>query len=469
MIDLADLQLCSGVLAASIERSKQKWLNEGVFERYWTKPSKKKNLAEVQNPAKESMTKLGTCSMIIEPHVFEITLYTVKELNYTFMPRASQDAPAPQRTPIVSSHGQQYAGYPQPHTSLPPAHQISQSSPGIVLPPFREGFAHFDPQVTTHNPSPHNRPALAVPAQAPKISRENKEEVEQQHEQSPSSPDPVIQMLAARAATDHELKSLMRVVASGKATQTQLRVFQDHIDELNNIIQSQKKDEQKKSTIQPQEPPNELPGKPDAVPIHPVQSFNETPSAQSGPLTGYHPRPIKAEPLSQYYSQPIPPPKPRAPVPYRQDVTAIVFDFSGGTGDRYLFPKNSIIEYLPGNTQLLASFLITRKGSMTVKGTYKPNLEYYQPITIRLSSHSPRILEPFTRVLPPQEAVRKYMTDVMSKMQRAETAYLATRLPRTTDALSADHGTAKKQPEKEKLKTFYSPPNSLMPLFEQAT
>jgi hypothetical protein len=47
-------------------------------------------------------------------------------------------------------------------------------------------------------------------------------------------------MLATRASSDPELKALMKEVATGKATQEQLKVFQKHIDELGAVIQAQK-------------------------------------------------------------------------------------------------------------------------------------------------------------------------------------------------------------------------------------
>lgn len=44
--------------------------------------------------------------------------------------------------------------------------------------------------------------------------------------------DPVILLLASRAADNAELKALMRIVATGNASQEQFRIFQRHIDEL---------------------------------------------------------------------------------------------------------------------------------------------------------------------------------------------------------------------------------------------
>jgi hypothetical protein len=89
------------------------------------------------------------------------------------------------------------------------------------------------------NPQPTTKPTNGTPAplQGP-LGPINSMTAPAQQQASKPSPDPVIQMLATKAATDHNLKALMRVVASGKASQAELRVFQGHIDELNGILQA---------------------------------------------------------------------------------------------------------------------------------------------------------------------------------------------------------------------------------------
>lgn len=122
---------------------------------------------------------------------------------------------------------------------------------------------------------------------------------------------------------------------------------------------------------------------------------------------------------------PPPPPKP--------DISAIVFEFAGGTGDRYLFPKFSILETLQvpaPQQQVVASFLIVRRGSKSEYPTADPELDYYQPVTIRLFTNTGRHLENLARVVAPEEEVRRYMDDIMEKMTRAEYVLLAMRLPR---------------------------------------
>lgn len=115
----------------------------------------------------------------------------------------------------------------------------------------------------------------------------------------------------------------------------------------------------------------------------------------------------------------------------KPDVTAVVFEFAGGNGDRYLFPKFSIVEQIqtPSGPQVIASFLIVRKGSASEYGC-DPTLDYYQPITVRILSSQPKHLEYFPRIVVPQDEARRYMEDIMDNMTRAEYVLLAMRLPK---------------------------------------
>lgn len=130
-----------------------------------------------------------------------------------------------------------------------------------------------------------------------------------------------------------------------------------------------------------------------------------------------------AQPNPQALRSKGPPPAPKP------EITAVVLDF--GTGDRYLFPKYSILEYTeaPVGQQVVASFLIVRKGSISEYGG-DPKLDYYQPVTIRFQTQSGKALENLARVVAPPEEVRRYMDDVMDNMTRAEYLLLAMRLPR---------------------------------------
>lgn len=457
----------SGVLAASIERSRQKWLHDGVFEKYWTKPSKKKNLHDVSNPAKESMAKLGGCSMIIEPHVFDVTLYSVRETQYTFLPPAGQP---PNPTSLHNSPFNPKLPAPPPPTYAAPIRPISDNRNGSaentlppVLPPFNEGFAKFDPQGPSQSlPGPSS---LLHPHHSPRPAS---------HDTTVST-DPVITMLAARAATDDDLKTLMKIVAQGTASPDQLKAFQRHIDELNMIIQSQK------SLPLPNPNPSAHPLDNQSLTQLPPSTPAHPPRPAPNPLSGPHPPKVKTEPLSQYYSQPPPSSlKAKSHAPSRPDISAIVFDFTAGTGDRYLLPKHSIVEYLPGNAQAILSFLLIRTGATAAAAVggggryYRDQVEYYEPVTVRLSAHglNSRVLEPLGRAVAPAEEVRRYMGDVMGRMERAEEVRLVMRLPRVGEGGGGGTGEKEKEKEKggdggegeERLKGFYGPPDTLLPL-----
>ncbi|KAG7002265.1 hypothetical protein G7Y79_00028g062860 [Physcia stellaris] len=413
----------SGVLAASIEQSRRKWVTEGVFERYWAKPSKKRS-QDAQNPSKESMSRLGLCSMVIEPHVFEVT--------FTERPSSRSSATQPISTP---------------------------------LPPFREGFARFDPHgLSSYQPSytnPPSHPAAASPNAA--ISPSGAVEANGAQLQSPKpSPDPVIQMLATRAASDHGLKALMKMVASGRATQTQLREFQNHIDDLNAEIKAGRGPlpVSPHDGNPPRPPP---PGGPSLASVS-TQSVAQikNPTA-SQPSTYGQPAPIKLEDPPKYYHPYQQPVKPKSIIQYKSDISAVVFDF-GGSGDRFSIPRFSILEYLPGANQVIVSFLVIRKGDASLPGNYKDNLSYYQPVTMRLSTPQPRTLEPLAKVVAPAEEVRRYMESVFDKMSPIETSFLATRLPRVREEDSQATKERAIPTEEPVSKTHYPPPSSLVPL-----
>ncbi|KAJ5949181.1 hypothetical protein N7454_000765 [Penicillium verhagenii] len=466
----------SAVLLTSLERSKKKWLSDGILVRYYTKPKKtKREQIEKLNPPKESMSKVGLCDVTIGPHRFDAMLYTVK------------DPAAPQPIQYTPPQGQGRMVHYGPRTTSNSINHILQTSSED---PIQLDLPVVHKAITRLRPGGHiNQPAKP-------------------------SPDPVIQMLATRAAADPELKALMRVVASSQASQEQLRAFQAHIDELNAIIKAREPQEKRQQnavgtppqqpvTPAPQKkaitPPNASQPKPDPAakaPAHqtskpqpvvpaqtpakdssqnppasgtpatvlvkpqpgvtpqtasqpqtpaPVQSVQPSSTPQTSgpaikqepaakgatplqsappqpavlpagapspatpaPTTGalqspavrptppnaaQQPTPRPGPPYPPYpqpaygsqpplqsrppqYASPAPyyrPPGP-APPPARPSYIAVVFEFTSpltpygnvasghaGSGDRYLFPEYSILEWLPSEDTILASFLITRK------------------------------------------------------------------------------------------------------------
>ncbi|KAL4878423.1 hypothetical protein BJY04DRAFT_221146 [Aspergillus karnatakaensis] len=701
----------SAVLLASLERSKKKWLSDGILERYWTKPKKtKRDQIEGKNPPKESMSKVGPCNIVVGPHLFDAMLYTVKDPN---APPPVQYAPA-QRPMVHYGHPnnfQQYQPYPQaPHNT--PTQRTHPPQPSHGTPPAQQAYQQGRPPppqpARTPNQTPH-RPSGPPSAQRPANNQNPPPQPPK------ANPDPVIQMLATRAAQDPELKALMRLVASTNATQEQLRTFQAHIDELNAIIrareQQQRRQQQQQQPSQPptpspaqpsprpqslpqppptpqqpssQAPPQPLPATPQqqssqpgqqpstqtqparprvevqvpkqkqagATPqnpstnspnLQPSQAVPTTPQVKQEPGVtttaqaqapqvaspsvgpGPHqspataqtmPPPPQQQPSGQkpgqqypqqyqqppYQGQPIQsrPPQysspapyyratpPRPPAPPRLNYKSVVFEFTSpltpygsstsghaGSGDRYLFPENTILEWLPGGTTVLASFLLVKKVDPTVpfpieappeavpsraKGKSAPkskkadknkdkpgdekdkskdgetnpqgsnpvkadpshldskpspqdgqveqkttqamdsNLkEYYQPVTFRIYSTNPKVLEPLARVVKPQEEVRKYMNEIMDRAERAPDGFLAYQLPRDHPVEDHDSETDKKagtpvpsnlvngrsklsrgmimgeesdfenaeglvEDEEEELKDFYGAPTGLVPL-----
>ncbi|KAI4179256.1 MAG: hypothetical protein L6R41_007948 [Letrouitia leprolyta] len=473
----SDTDYISGILAASIQQSRQKWAAEGIFDRYWARPSRKKGQAEPPNPAKETMAKIGTCSIIIEPHVFEATLYSVKEVQSVFVPsQLPPPPPPPPPNPAYNPYQDHNTYQTQAHTSynhgtLPQYHQQYQpASSNLTLPPFREGFGQFSSQ----GPPSYHKPIAPSREIHPTGPRENipppNAGPATTTAESEKPTDPVIQMLATRAASDHNLKALMKVVASGHATQEQLREFQDHIDELNSLIKSRESVIQSRSENHPRPPPPPSPVQtgppaPSPSPLHqqpaPASSIPYTPQPQT-------PRPVKieAQPQTHQFPHVAQPPKSKATmsVPYRPENFSIVFDLCLN-GDRFTFPRNSILEYLPGGTQVIASFLVIRKGSAAATlGEYNKTTTYYQPVTIRLSSSNPKYLEPLARAVAAPEEVRKYMNGVFDKMSPAKSAFLMTRLPKAKGDEDVDMKDAPSPQGVPLVKKTYPPPNSLVPL-----
>jgi hypothetical protein len=214
----------------------------------------------------------------------------------------------------------------------------------------------------------------------------------------------LVVLLVKTALEDQRTKDMIRRIAEGKPG------FTDATD-LKQILDRLHRDAKITPKLQPPAPSSIK-----------QQAANAPPAAAQG-------KPHASQPTGtqQTHQQTI---KSKAPAHVnRPDISAVVFDF--GSGDRYLFPKYSILEFLPTQSgqQVVASFLIVRKGSTSEYGG-DPTVDYYQPVTIRLQTSSGRHLENLARVVAPQDEVRRYMDDVMDNMTRAEYVLLAMRLPR---------------------------------------
>ncbi|KAH7155741.1 hypothetical protein B0J13DRAFT_496928 [Dactylonectria estremocensis] len=216
----------------------------------------------------------------------------------------------------------------------------------------------------------------------------------------PPRSDPLVVLLVKTALEEQRTKDMIRRIAEGRPGFTDATDLKDILDKLHREM---------KAAARPSPAPTQI-----------------RQQAPNGVPNGHARAPSVSQPNPQALRSKGPPPTPKP------DVSAVVFDF--GTGDRYLFPKFSILEYLPTSSgqQVVVSFLIVRKGSISEYGG-DPDLDYYQPITIRLSTQTGRHLENLARVVAPQDEVRRYMDDVMDNMTRAEYVLLAMRLPRAID------------------------------------
>ncbi|KAK4141358.1 uncharacterized protein C8A04DRAFT_39194 [Dichotomopilus funicola] len=583
----------SGVLSESLSRSRSKWTMEGTFEKYWTKPIKKRGqiIEEPNNPPKESMVKIGQVTITVEPHVFEATMYAVKDpkphppptperpvMQYgppngsmppppTPQPKAMAPTTvpaspsgrsstpslpqAPGRSPILVDTKPPFGNIPAPAQA--PAPSVAQPSAGqstpdpihtphtgrpMVSPRGMEAVlspATTTPTVAHNSPGPHAPPPKVTPppnhqpppntttagfvAPYPRPGTSGTNSAPQNGTPTTPAgaaakpggalPDPIILMLAERAGTDPQLRDLMKRVAVGDAAKHELERFQAVIDALTaeskrngntsgpsadrllvdgktvryfadevrailDIVLSSNpnqtsadlrppvgsdtlvvtlvkaalddhklrdmvrriaenrtqfsdatdlkaildrlrtqilKDKERQQTQSPV-PPSPSMSRPQGVP-----------NGHAAPSPTTHQSPVPQTALRSK-GPPPPPPKP--------DISAVVFEFTGGNGDRYLFPKFSLLEYVPVSSgqQVIASFLIVRKGSKAEYPMADPDLDYYQPLTVRLFTPVGRHLENLARVVAPPDEVRRYMDDIMHNMTRAEYILLAMRLPR---------------------------------------
>ncbi|KAI6246207.1 hypothetical protein HI914_05850 [Erysiphe necator] len=409
----------SGVLSESLHRSRQKWTSEGIFEKYWTKIRKGKNTQGEPpgNPPKDSMIKLGTCTIIVEPHIFDATLYTVKVAS----PRIADPKVVPMSRPVLqygppNTDAQSESIIKSECTSYKPPEtnslDMNKSETKLVVNDQETHIASSNIESNSSKPNlntnsikcnKHPENTKVIPATEIKpVSR---------------SADPVIQMLAQRAATDADLQYLMGKVANGQATTEQLKKFQCHINEVTTIQlerkeqQRLKKDSSKTSSTCPNgsvtAPPKILAQTQSSI----VYSSDTTQSSQN--IT-QSPAIRPEESLNSN----------------KHDVASVVLEFSNGNGDRYSFPKYSILEFIPSTNQVIVSFLIIRKGSDAESPSYNPKLDYYQPMTIRLYVHQTRLLDALQKAVETPDKVHEWMNKVMEECQRAEYVLLAMRLPR---------------------------------------
>jgi len=226
-------------------------------------------------------------------------------------------------------------------------------------------------------------------------------------------------MLAARAASDSRLKDLMKVVATSMASPEQLKEFQAHIDEFNEVIRKQESERIAKAEArQVSKPattptgPSQLDGSSDTKPE--VQSVAPNPSTPvpnptaptSNPVAGVAqssaiqpsppvplpppprqqipptgpatlpgvmhrfppaPPPGSARPMGGYMGYPPPPPPVASrPEPVIKHIVLEITSTPSATQsacqDRWIFPEHTVLEIRTSGMEMLCSFLVERKG-----------------------------------------------------------------------------------------------------------
>lgn len=418
------------------------------------------------------MSKLGSCTLIIEPHFFEATLYTVKERPPAVNPPPIPQLPAP---PQSSPPDMRYSSFTQsPSLHL---HNYNTSASGNALsshgqqkssepsqPSCKEAFTPFRPD----GPPPLHQNPFATPStvSAPDPGAINHTTpVGGQSQDEKPDQDLFIKLLAMRAASNSELKALMKIVSTGNASQQQLDEFQVHVDSLHEHLSACNK------PSQPAKDPPAVAQFPNAQQVPSQHSVASTTIPRPPPVNiselnkqyASSLYPIKQEPSPQYFSRYTQPSRPKSLAAQKPELSAIVFDLGGG--DRFLFPRFSILEYIPGGTQVIVSFLIIRKGGVAGSKGYKDNTSYYQPVTMRLMAQNPRVLEPLARVVAPPDEVKNHMNSVFDKMDRAENVFLAVQLPRTSESANMETEDRDVSFDSSKLiRSYYSPPDTIVPI-----
>ncbi|KAI1448897.1 hypothetical protein F5Y02DRAFT_284572 [Annulohypoxylon stygium] len=239
---------------------------------------------------------------------------------------------------------------------------------------------------------------------------------------APPGSDPLVILLVKKALDDAITRDIVRRIAEGKTKFTDATDLKATLDKLKDLVAKEPTKSQPAAT-----------GTSQTTAANGTETSAVTSNTgRKGSLAASGQPTSHASSSQQALRSKGPPPS------TKPDISAIVLEFSGGTGDRYLFPKYSILEYV-NPTQVIASFLIVRKGSKLEYGG-DPALDYYQPVTVRIYAQSSKHLENLTRVVAPQEDVRRYMDDIMDNMTRAEYVLLAMRLPRADKEDQVEEG-----------------------------
>lgn len=140
----------SNAVVHSMERSRNAWLSGAMFEKFWTRPPRGKKGAaqQVENNTKEKMTKLCECYLAIGPHFFDVKLFVVKD-----------DSPDEKDDPELRRQPQQQQ---TPNTPMVPKQQTAMGPPQHTTPQQQQSVA-LTPQSTNSNPAGATQNSAATP------------------------------------------------------------------------------------------------------------------------------------------------------------------------------------------------------------------------------------------------------------------------------------------------------------------
>lgn len=354
------------------------------------------------------MKEVGNCRISVEPHEFEATLFVIRG-----GPARPQFPPSqPSTKPMLQSNTPS-----EPVSRQSPITLKQSSSPNPPAPNLPAPLPTPSPAIASVKGNSAPPPKQPNNAPLPPLSTALNNAPVRPQPLRQTSQDPVIQMLAQRASANPSLKELMKTVASGTAQKHDLDVFQSHIDDLNAQYQRQTQG----AKLPPMGPTTftQTPFRPNGPPAPPRSPFIGQNGFQHTNTQTTAPRPQQLIHAAQIKPPALP----------MQDIGGVAIEFIGGSGDRYLFPKQSILEYIPGNKQVKASFLAIRRGSSSESGEHNITKVYHVPVTILVSADNPAVLAPLSKAVAPIEEVRKNMVDAMMKTARADNYQLAIQRP----------------------------------------
>jgi hypothetical protein len=410
----------------SINRSRLRWVHEVIFEKYWSKApnKKKKDGPEEKRDPRPPMTRVGTCKIMVEPHVFDASIYVVREQT-PHVPQPQGERQFVQYGPAGTSSTYTPQYHQSGHAQLSPFQRTPQyggaqvlpksvtplSKPGTPVPTTQPSTGTAAYQTTVPKATPASQPATPATNSAPKppfkASTVTKPTTTQPIQTpvrtptttapaartfttttaqtipprpqarpparppAPSTSDPVIQMLAQRASADPELKRIMKIVATGSANMEELAFFQRHIDEFQQVVESKKVKEATTTAVVPAQSSPAVSSIQNRGPASVNTPHAAATTTIRPPTTTYQtPNRVPLPPVTSIH-RPLytntPPTqmqqklKPMAPPPLH-----VLIEFALNSADRFLFPKHSIVE-LVSRDCMLVSFLVVKKPSQLLE------------------------------------------------------------------------------------------------------